>query len=55
MKREFDKLAERLEQALTELRSGSPTDAMRTLENAQQERVSAAELHKQQLHLEFWK
>ena len=55
MKREFNKLADRLEQALTELRSGSPTDAMRTLEKAQQERVAASELRKQQLHLEFWK
>jgi len=55
VKHEFDKLAERMAEALEALRGGCPTDALRTLEKANRETNAAREFHKQQLHLEFWK
>lgn len=51
----FDKLAERVEQAIDELKNGSPTDALSTLEKAKREAVEINEMHRRQLHLEFWK
>lgn len=51
----FDKLAERVEQAIDELKNGSPTDALATLEKARREAVEINEMHRRQLHLEFWK
>ena len=54
MKREFDKLAGRVNQALKELRTGNPTDAMRTLETAQTEQEAAKDRYSWN-QMDFWK
>lgn len=51
----FDKLADKVTQAIEELENGSPTDALVTLKNAKREAVEVNEMHRRQLHLEFWK
>lgn len=51
----FDKLADKVAQAIDELENGCPTDALVTLKKAKQEAVEINEMHRKQLHLEFWK
>lgn len=53
--REFNKLATTLDQALDELRNECPTDALRTLEKAKLDITRNSDLHKRELHIEFWK
>jgi len=53
--REFNRLATFVDQALDELRNGCPTDALRTLEKAKLVLTKTNDLHKRELHLEFWK
>lgn len=53
--REFNKLATFVDQALEELRNGCPTDALRTLEKAKLDITRNNDLHKRELHIEFWK
>lgn len=50
----FDKLAERVDQALVELRSENPTDAIRTLETARAEALHAKKVNNLR-QMEFWK
>ena len=54
-KTDFEKLAERVDRALDELREGSPTDALRTLETARAEALHAKKVNDLVKHLEFWK
>lgn len=55
MKKEFDKLAERVYQALEELKDGQPTDAIRTLETAKSEVLQVKSAHQLVKQMEFWK
>jgi len=50
-----DKVAERLAEALVEVKTGNPTDAMRTLETARAEVLHAKKTHQLVRQLEFWK